>query len=199
MCRAGSGFHQVVYFIRERDQSEAVALPLGRNAKEEGRGDRAVQMTRCFGGRLKRGAFGKLTRAETGSIKRKIDFLRSLQLEDFRDRKPPFGGRFPVDLIEAVSSFVLSQFLKFSSSANLWLGVHADCAAIQKVRDLFSFDPQVRVDADFAVDGSMVTMNPETERGTPIKIKAVKMERTTRGAHERNSNECFGRGLGEPG
>ena len=129
---------------------------------------------------MQRGEFGKLPRAETGSIKREIDFLGSLQLEDFRDRKPPFGGRFPVDLVEAVPSLVLSQFLKFSSSADLWLGVHPDGAAIEKVSDLFSFDSQVRVDADFALNGSMVTMDPETKRRMPIEIEAVKMEGATR-------------------
>ena len=98
---------------------EPVALALSGDAKEKSRRDRTVQMIRCFKGILKGGHFGKLTRAETRSIKREIDFLGSLKLEDFRDRKSPFGRRFPVYLVEAVPSFVLSQFLKFSSSADL--------------------------------------------------------------------------------
>ena len=171
----------------KRDESEPVALPLGRDAKEESRGDRAVEMSRCFAGILQAGDFGKLTRAETGGIKREIDFLGSLQLEDFRDRKPPFGGRFPVDLVETVPSLVLSQFLKFSSFADLRLGVDADGAAIQKVGDLFAFELQVRVDADFALNRSLVTMDPETKRGTPIKIEAANVERATRLFRRRES------------
>ena len=43
----------------------------------------------------------------------------------------------------------------------------------------------------------MVTKNPETKRGTPIKIEAVKVEGATRGSDERNPNGSFGGGFGQ--
>jgi hypothetical protein len=81
-----------------------------------------------------------------------------------------------VNLVEAVASLVVSQFLKFSASADLRLGVHSYRAAIQEVCDLFTFQEQVRVDADFASNRPMASVNPQTERGMPIKVETLYQE-----------------------
>ena len=57
--RTNSSFHQMVNLVRERDESEPVALPLGRDKKEESRRDRTVQVSGCFAGVLAED-FGKL-------------------------------------------------------------------------------------------------------------------------------------------
>src|ERR1700730_8921619 len=197
MRRAVSGLQQVVHFIRERDEPEPVALPLGGHAKEESCRNRTVKMSRSLAGVLEGRDFGQLTRAEAGGIEGEIDLLGSLELEDFGYGKAPFGGRFPIDLVETVPSLVVSQFLEFSSLADLRLGMDADGPAIQKVGDLLAFQLQVRVDTDLALNRPLVPMNPEPKRGAPIKIKAANVERATRLSDEGNLHGCFRVGLGQ--
>src|SRR5260370_27258374 len=118
--------------------------------------------------------------AEARRVECQIYFLGTLELKHFCNRGSPFCGRFPVNLVEAVASLVFSQFLKFSASADLRLGVYSYRAAVQEVRDLFTFQEQVRIDADFASNRPMASVNPQTERGIPIKVETIYKEGTAR-------------------
>ena len=114
--------------------------------------------------------------AEARRVECQIYFLGTLELKHFGNRGSPFCGRFPVNLVEAVASLVFSQFLKFSASADLRLGVYSYRAAVQEVCDLFTFQEQVRINADFASNRPVASVNPQTERGMPIKVETPYQE-----------------------
>src|ERR1700730_16094030 len=182
----------MVNLIRKRKKSEPVALLLSGDAKEQRRRDRAVQVSGHLVENSRVSRLWNPPGAEPRSVKGQVDFLGALQLENFRHWKPSFGRRFPIDLVEAVPALVLSQFLKFASSADLRLSVHPDGAAVQKVRDLFSFDSQVWIDTNFTMNRSVVAKNPESQRGMPIKIKAVQVVGSTGPTSERDAHDRFG-------
>src|ERR1700730_1481766 len=114
--------------------------------------------------------------AEAQLVAFQIYFLGTLELKHFCNRGSPFCGRFPVNLVEAVASLVFSQFLKFSASADLRLGVYSYRAAVQEVCDLFTFQEQVRIDANFASNRPMASVNPQSEWGMPIKVETLYQE-----------------------
>ena len=115
-------------------------------------------------------------RALRRDVSSPIYFLGTLELKHFCNRGSPFGGRFPVNLVEAVASLVVSR--NFSNSLPLpicgWVWFFR--AAVQEVCDIFFFQEQVRIDADFASNRPMASVNPQTERGMPIKVETLYQE-----------------------
>jgi len=127
-----AGADEPVFFVREANESEEVALPLGDGSENERTvqklfelgGDEIVSAGRI--GTIEPVALGRflhphpdLAGAETGVIDDDVDFLRPFDLVGPRDGSLPTCGRFPVDVDVVVAGLVVPELLKVASFTDL--------------------------------------------------------------------------------
>src|SRR5262245_35387953 len=147
MRLAIAGPNEGLHFVSEGKQSKQVALTLCGESEHQG----------CRNETLENRIHAVLRgppRGKSRCIDDNVDFLRSLDLKNLRDRFGAASRRFPVNLIEAVARSIFAQFFKITAFADLAMAMEARRSAIEEQRcEVPTFCKQVRIHPNFALDG----------------------------------------------
>ena len=105
------------------------------------------------------------------SVYHHINFLRPLDLKNFRDRLATPGRRLPMHFIETVAGHILAQLFEIAPLAHLPLRVDAERTAVhEQRREIFALGKQVRVNANLGLRCHLFASGPESKRRIAFQI-----------------------------